>query len=297
VTTATEQPAPPADPPAKRTFHELRDVQGPSALGGGWRRFWDLLLLMSVTAFKTTYYGSVLGYVWSLLRPAILFAVLLVVFTKVFHLKSTEEIEHYPEMLLVGIVLFTYFQESTAAAVTSVVGNEGIVRKTHFPRLVIPLSTVVTGTFNLLLSLIPVFIFLLVLGVEPTWTWLLIPVILVSLFILTAAVAMILSALYVRYRDVAIIWGLAGTVLLYGSPILYPYHGAPGPLQTVLLFNPLTPILSQARQWIVEPDAPSAVTAMGGFGRFSISVVVYIVICVGAVWIFNREAPRIAEDL
>jgi ABC-2 type transport system permease protein len=297
VSTATEQPTPPADLHTTREFHELRDVQGPSALGGGWRRFYDLLLLMSVTAFKTTYYGSVLGYVWSLLRPAILFSVLLVVFTKVFHLKSTEEIQHYPELLLVGIVLFTFFQESTAAAVTSVLGNEGIVRKTQFPRLVIPLSTVVTGTFNLLLSLIPVFIFLVVLGVSPMWTWLLMPVILLALFILTGAVAMILSALYVRYRDVAIIWGLAGTVLLYGSPILYPYQGAPGKLQTVLLFNPLTPILSQARQWIVEPDAPSAVTAMGGVARFSISVVVFLIICVASVWIFNREAPRIAEDL
>jgi ABC-2 type transport system permease protein len=286
--------------PGERALHEggeLRDVQGPSAIGGGWRRFFDLLLLISVTDFKTTYYGSVLGYVWSLLRPAILFAVLLVVFTKVFHLKSTEEIQHYPEMLLVGIVLFTFFQESTATAVTSVLSNEGIVRKTQFPRLVIPLSTVITGSFNFLLNLIPVFIFLLVLGVSPMWTWFFLPVIFLALFVLTAAVGMMLSALYVRFRDVAIIWSLAGTVLLYGSPILYPYQGAPGKLQTFLLFNPLTPILSQARHWIVEPDSPTAVTAMGGWARTSISLVIYVLICIAAVWIFRREAPRIAEDL
>jgi ABC-2 type transport system permease protein len=294
-TVAEAEPA--AKPQGRREFHELRDVQGPSAIGGGWRRFFDLLLLISVTDFKTTYYGSVLGYVWSLLRPAILFAVLLVVFTKVFHLKSTEEIQHYPEMLLVGIVLFTFFQESTGTAVTSVLSNEGIVRKTQFPRLVIPLSTVVTGSFNFLLNLIPVFIFLLVLGVSPTWTWFFLPVIFVALFVLTAAVGMILSALYVRFRDVAIIWSLAGTVLLYGSPILYPFQGAPGKLQTVLLFNPLTPILSQARHWIVEPDAPTAVAAMGGWARTSISLVIYVLICIAAVWIFRREAPRIAEDL
>ncbi|MGV1049567.1 MAG: ABC transporter permease [Solirubrobacterales bacterium] len=279
------------------TAPELREVPGPSALGGGRRRFFDLLLLISVTDFKKTYYGTVLGYFWSLLRPAILFGVLLVVFTKVFHFKSAGEVEHYPELLLLGIVLYTSFQEATAAAVTSVVANEGIVRKTQFPRLVIPLATVVTGAFNLLLSLIPVFIFILVLGISPAWSWLLLPLILLALLLLTTAVAMILSALYVRYRDVAIIWGVAGTVLLYGSPILYPYELAPGPMQTVLLFNPLTPILSQARKWIIEPDAPSAVAAMGGWGRFSISVAVFAVICVAAVWIFRREAPRIAEDL
>jgi ABC-2 type transport system permease protein len=276
---------------------QLREVRGPSALGGGRSRCFDLLLLISVTDFKKTYYGTVLGYVWSLVRPAILFGVLLVVFTKVFHLKSSEQIKHYPELLLLGIVLYTAFQEATAAAVTSVVANEGIVRKTQFPRLVIPLATVVTGAFNLLLNLIPVFIFILVLGITPLWTWLLLPVILLALLLLTAAVAMILSALYVRYRDVAIIWGVAGTVLLYGSPILYPVNEVPSKMQTVLLFNPLTPILSQARHWIIEPDSPSAVAAMGGWGRFSISIVVFALICVTAVWIFRREAPRIAEDL
>ena len=296
MTTANEQPAPPADPHAKRTFHELRDVQGPSAIGGGWRRFFDLLLLISVNDFKTTYYGSVLGYFWSLLRPALLFSVMLVVFTKIFHVGG-EGVTHYPVFLLLGIVLYTSFQESTAAAVTSVVGKEGIVRKTQFPRLVIPLATVATGTFNLLLNLVPVFVFILAFGVSPTWTWFLIPVMLAVLIVLTATVSMILSALYVRYRDVAIIWSVAGTVLLYGSPILYPYENAPGAMQTVLLFNPLTPILAQARNWIIEPEAPNAVAAMGGWGRFSISVVIYLIICGAAVWIFNREAPRIAEDL
>jgi ABC-2 type transport system permease protein len=284
-----------AEAPAEHA--ELREVRGPSAFGGGRRRFFDLLLLIAVTDFKKTYYGTVLGYLWSLVRPAILFAVLLVVFTQVFHLKGTEDVEHYPELLLLGIVLYTFFQEVTATAVTSVVANEGIVRKTQFPRLVIPLSNVVTGSFNLLLNLIPVLVFILALGVSPAWTWLLMPLILLALFVLTTAVATALSALYVRYRDVAIIWGVAGTVLLYGSPVLYPYEQAPGPMQTALLFNPLTPILAQARQWIIEPSAPSAVAAMGGWGRFSISIAVFALVCVLAVWIFNREAPRIAEDL
>ncbi len=275
---------------------ELREVRGPSALGGGRGRFFDLLLLISVTDFKKTYYGTVLGYFWSLLRPAILFSVLLVVFTQIFRVGG-ENVAHYPVFLLLGIVLFTFFQETTATAVTSVIANEGIVRKTQFPRLVIPLSAVATGLFNLILNLIPVFIFILAFGVSPVWSWLLLPLILAVLLVLTAALAMILSALYVRYRDVAIIWGVAGTVLLYGSPILYPFENAPGKVQIALLFNPLTPILAQARHWIIEPDAPTAVAAMGGWGRFSISVAVFAVICVAAVWVFRREAPRIAEDL
>src|ERR1700736_6204726 len=117
---------------------ELRPIRGPSGIGGGWRRFFDLLWMISVTEFKKTYFGTVLGYIWSLVRPLMLFAVLLFVFTKIFRLGST--VPNYPVLLLFDIVLFTFFQEATQTALSSVVGQEGIVRKTQFPRLVIPLA-------------------------------------------------------------------------------------------------------------------------------------------------------------
>src|SRR3954454_7360016 len=125
---------------------ELRPGHGPSALGGGWKRFVELLYLMSVTEFKKTYFGTVLGYVWSLLRPLLLFAVLLFVFTQIFRIGS--QVPHYPVLLLFNIVLFGLFQEATTLAVGSVVAQEGIVRKTQFPRLVIPMAIVLTSVFN-----------------------------------------------------------------------------------------------------------------------------------------------------
>jgi ABC-2 type transport system permease protein len=279
---------------AVETETPLVEVRGPSAAGGDRSRFFDLLWLISVTEFKKTYYGTMLGYFWSLVRPALLFGVLLVVFTQVFRLGG---VPHYPVLLLLNIVLFTFFQEATSRAVGSVVQHEGVVRKTQFPRLVIPLSTVTTVAFDLLLNLIPVFIFILAFGVGPMWSWFLLPVILLALVGLTVAVAMILSVLYVRYRDVSIIWGVVATVLFYGSPVIYPYEKAPHTLQTALLFNPLTSILNQARHWIIDPGAPGAVAAAGGWLRFSISAVVYALVCAFAVWIFRREAPRIAEEL
>ncbi len=126
---------------------ELREVHGPSALGGGSRRFFDLLKLISVTEFKRVYFGTVLGYLWSLIRPLMLFGVLLLVFTQVFRVGS-DKVEHYPVFLLMGIVLYTFFSESTSNAVTSVVSQEGVVRKTQFPRAVIPLATSVTGALQ-----------------------------------------------------------------------------------------------------------------------------------------------------
>ena len=122
---------------------ELRDVQGPprsAAVGGA---FFELLYLISVTEFKKTYFGTVLGYVWSLLRPLMLFAVLLAVFTQVFRIGS--QVAHYPVLLLFNIVAVQLLPGSHAGAVPLVVAQEGIVRKTQFPRLVIPLAIVLTA--------------------------------------------------------------------------------------------------------------------------------------------------------
>ena len=279
---------------------ELRDVQGPSALGGGRRRFYDLLLLISVTEFKRVYFGTVLGYLWSLIRPLMLFGVLLFVFTQVFRVGG-DKIEHYAVMLLLGIVLYTFFSEATGNSVTSVVAQEGVVRKTQFPRAVIPLATVVTSAFNLMLNLVIVLIFILASGVSPAWTWLLFPVALAVLAILAAGTAMALSALYVRFRDTAIIWVVVSQMLLYLTPILYPVNAFESSTKEhLLMINPLAVIFEQVRVWVMhEPRsiAPTAVEAAGGWlGLLPAAAIFFGVIAYGA-WFFNREAPRIAEAL
>jgi ABC-2 type transport system permease protein len=277
---------------------KLREVRGPSALGGGGRRFFDLLWLLATTEFKRVYFGTVLGYLWSLIRPLMLFGVLLFVFTQVFRIGS-KEVEHYPVMLLLGIVLFNFFQESTASSVTSVAAQEGVVRKTQFPRLVIPLSTVLTGAFNLGLNLVVVLVFVLAFGVSPAWTWLLFPVALVFLLTLTAAVGSALSVLYVRFRDVAIIWVVVSQVLFYGTPILYPVTAFDSATaEHLLMVNPLAVIFEQVRVWILaEPNAPTAAEAAGGALGLLPAAAIFLGACAFAVWFFNREAPRIAEDL
>jgi ABC-2 type transport system permease protein len=276
---------------------DLRDVRGPSALGGSPRRFFDLLWLISVTEFKRVYFGTVLGYFWSLLRPLMLFGVLLFVFTKVFKIGS--ELHNYPVLLLLGLVLYTFFQEATAAAVTSVVGQEGVVRKTQFPRLVIPLSTVVTSALNLGLNLIIVFVFILAWGVDPSWTWLLFPVALALLATFTATISMALSVLYVRFRDVAIIWIVVAQVLLYATPILYPIEKLENPrYEHLLMVNPLAPIFEQVRVWVLgEADAPTAVQAAGGWLGLLPAALIFVGVCAFGAWVFNREAPRVAEEL
>jgi ABC-2 type transport system permease protein len=196
-----------------------------------------------------------------------------------------------------NVVLFGFFSEATTTAVTSIVGQESVVRKTQFPRLVIPLAVVLTTLFNLGLNLVVVFVFILAWGIVPEWTWLAFPVVLVALLILTTAVSMIVSSLYPRFRDIAIIWSVAATVLFYATPVLYPLEVVPETLRDVIQLNPLAPLFELARVWVIDPTAPGPAAVAGGYLHLLPAVVIYVAICVVAVWTFRREAPRIAEQL
>jgi ABC-2 type transport system permease protein len=275
---------------------ELQPVPGPSAIAGGARHFFNLLWVMAVTEFKLTFHGTALGYAWSLMRPLLMFGVLLAVFTQVF--RFGDEVKDYPALLLLNVMLFSLFSEATRRSVISVVEREQIVRKTQFPRLVIPLSIALTEVFNLALNLVAVLIFILAYGVEPRLTWLLLPVLMLALLVITVAVAMMVSALYPRFRDVAPIWLVLSTMLFYATPVLYPISVAPERFQEILHLNPLTPIFEQAQRWIIDPDAPGALGATSGSEwLLGISAAAYLAVCVAAVWVFQRESPRIAEEL
>jgi ABC-2 type transport system permease protein len=203
-------------------------------------------------------------------------------------------------LLLLGIVLFTFFQEATQNSVTSVVAQEGVVRKTQFPRLVIPFAVTLTALFNLCFNLAVVIVFILAWGVDPTWTWLLFPLAMAALFILAGAGSMMLSVLYVRFRDVLIIWTVFVQMLFYATPILYPLgkKGLNDPsIEHLLMINPLAVIFEQVRAWVIEPGAPTAAEAAGGVLHLLPALAIFVAACAFAVWIFNREAPRIAEDL
>ena len=275
---------------------QLQDVSGPSALGGGWRRGLELLYLMASMEFKRAYFGAALGYLWTIGRPLMLFGVLLVVFTEGLHLGNA--VPHYPVLLLLNIVLFSFFTEGAGTALPSIVSAEAIVRKTQFPRLVIPVASVLTALFNLALNLIVTFIFIIAVGgITPMWTWLLMPVLVALIVVFTVALAMILSSLYPRFRDVAMVWSVASTALFYATPVIYVIDRFSLPLRKILSVNPLAVILELARQWIIDPHAPGPAMAVNSRLFLLVPAAVYLVICVLAVRVFRREAPRIAEAL
>jgi ABC-2 type transport system permease protein len=258
--------------------------------------------MLARTEFKLRFFGSVFGYLWTLVRPLLFFGVLLFVFTELLHVNSTA-VPHYPEYLLESIILFTYFQETTSGSVACLVGRENLLRKVRFPRLVVPLSVALFSLFNLCMNLIVVFIFILASGVEPRWSWLELPVLVALLVIISAGVGMLLSALYVRFRDIQPIWEVFSQVLWYGSPILYTVQTAANKhlfgisFARILVINPLGAILTQARKALLQPSAPSAARAIGGNARLVIPLAIIAAIFAIGLWFFNREAPRISENL
>jgi ABC-2 type transport system permease protein len=281
---------------AQAAPNELVVVRGPSALGGDVRRFFHLTWLLATTEFKLRFFGSALGYLWQLARPLMLFGVLYAVFTQIVKFGSAG-VPHYPLYLLIGIVLFTAFGESTAGSVQAVVMRENLVRKIQFPRMVIPLAVVLTAGFNLMLNMVVVFVFVLASGVGPQWTWLEVPLILIPLLVFSTGVAMLLSALYVRYRDVGPIWDVLLQVLFYGTPIFYAVQNIPDNLRKIVLLNPLASIIEQMRHAIIGDGVPNAVDAVGSTARLLIPIAIVIVVVALGFWVFNREAPRVAEDL
>ena len=161
----------------------------------------------------------------------------------------------------------------------------------------VPLATVLTSLMNLAVNLVAVLVFLLAFGVDPMWTWLGFPLILAAITVYTIAVSMIVSALYPRFRDVAIIWSVLSTVLFYASPVLYPIDKVPDVLRSIFMCNPLAPLLELARRWIIDPSAPGPAAVVDSTLFLLIPIGVFAAVCVVAVWLFAREAPRIAEDL
>jgi len=274
-----------------------RPIKGPSALGTDPRRLFHLSVTLAVLEFKLRFFGSVLGYVWQLVRPLMLFGVLYVVFTEFVRIGDT--IQFYPAVLLTGIVLFSFFGDSTGGAVTAVADRENLVRKIEFPRLVVPIAVILIAYFNLALNLLAVLVFVLATGVDPQAQWVALPLLLIPLGMFAGGLAMLLSALYPRFRDVQPIWEVVLQVAFYGSPILYTLEMLPSlTLQhLVIWFNPLATILVQARHSLIDPSAPTAWDAAGGFVYLLIPAAIVLGLFVLGFYVFNREAPHIAEEL
>jgi ABC-2 type transport system permease protein len=275
-------------------------VRGPTALGDDPRRLMRLTWTLATTDFKLRFFGSALGYLWQLMRPLMLFGILYVVFTQILDVSGPENF--FGVSLLLGIVLYNFFGEATGGAVKSILIREQLVRKIDFPRLAVPLATVLQAVFNLGLNLVVVLVFLLANGGRPRLSWVALPVLVVLLAMLAFGLAMLLSSLYVRYRDIEPIWDVVLQALFYATPILFTVgllrdKAGEQAVKLMLLVNPFAALVQEGKHTLIDPSHPSVAAAVGNSLLVLIPLTEILALLAIGYVVFAREAPHIAEDL
>jgi ABC-2 type transport system permease protein len=250
------------------------------------------------TDFKLRYQGSALGYAWSLLRPLFIFLILYIVFVKFFNLG--QGIPHYPVYLLLGIVIWNFFNEMTVQSLGSIVGRGDLIRKISIPRWIIVISSSLSALINFMLNLIIVIVLIIINHVDLLHTTLWLPLILVEVYLFALGISLFLSAAFVKFRDVNYIWEVILQAAFYLTPILYALSKIPNhTFQKIIMLNPMAQTIQDARYATVSHD-PRVVTIyrlFGGGWYEYIPFMIVALVLVGGVYYFRKESKYFAENI
>jgi ABC-2 type transport system permease protein len=248
------------------------------------------------TDFKLRYQGSVLGYAWSLLRPLFMFIILYVVFVKV--LKAGGNIPHFPVYLLLGIVIWNFFQEMTTQSLGSIVGRGDLIRKIRIPRWMIVFSSSISAVINLLLNLVVIVVFMALNHVDPLRTALWLPLILAEVYLLGLGLSLFLAAAFVKFRDITYIWEVILQAGFYITPILYAMSFIPNiTVQKIMLLNPMAQAIQDARYATITHATPTAHRLFDGGPYMFIPFVLVFLILIAGLAYFRRESKYFAENI
>lgn len=257
-----------------------------------------LLKELTKTDFKLRYQGSVLGYLWALLRPLLMFAILYVVFAKL--LKIGNDIPHYPVYLLCGTTMWSFFTECTSQGIQAIVNRGDLLRKISFPKYIVVVSATLTAVINMFINLIVIIIFALINGVTPSPTWLLaIPAIL-ELYLLSLGLAFLLGAINVKYRDITSIWEVFVQALFYAVPIIYPISMVASTstiAAKIILLNPIAQSIQDIRHSIITAETVTTWNFLDNpFLVIIPLILVFLVLIFGAL-VFRRKSKFFAEEV
>lgn len=255
-----------------------------------------LLKELVISDFKLRYQNSALGYIWSLLRPLLLFMILYLVFT-VF-LPVGKGVPHYPQYLLLGIVLWNFFGEVTSGSVGAIVGKGDLLRKINFPRYVVIIAVALSAAINLALNFVVVAIFMIVGKVAVGKEIVLMIPLLIELFVAAISVGFLLSALFVKFRDVSYIWEVIMQGAFYATPILYPLDKIPPKAAKVLMLNPMAQIIQDARHVVVTKSQGTIGTVYpGAKWMWLVPIGLTLFVAVIASTYFKARSKYFAEEV
>lgn len=257
-----------------------------------------LLKQLVKTDFKIRYQNSVLGYLWTLLRPLLLFVILYVVFAKI--LKTGGDIPHFGVYLLLGIVLWNYFVEVTTGSVGAIVNKGDIMRKVNFPRYVIVISGSFSALINLAFNLLVVGFFIALAKTEISPAVVFFPLIILELFVFALSLGFLLSSLFVRFRDISFIWEVIIQAAFFAIPIMYSFSlvtSASLPLAKILISNPVAQLMQDARYMLVTTKTETTYSIFGTVWALAIPITIVLLTSIVSVVYFRRRSPSFAEDV
>lgn len=256
-----------------------------------------LLAELVRTDFKLRYQGSVLGYAWSVLKPLFLFLILYLVFDK--FLKLGKGIEHYPVYLLTGVVLWSFFVETTTQGLNSIIKRAGLLRKINFPKYIIVISGTISALINLLINFAVVSVFIIFNGVEVGWSALLVIPLVVELYIFALALAFFLAALNTKYRDIGYLWEILLQAAFYATPIIYPMQrvlGQGADIIGFILVSPPAQIIQDVRRVLISDDAITIWQILPVWATL-IPFLIIIMFSVLGVHYFKKNSKYFAEQI
>ncbi|SRR3989339_139387 len=248
----------------------------------------ELVWRLAKTDFKLRYHSSVLGYIWVILKPLLMFTILNFVFSSIFNFRNSGTPD-YPLELITGLLLFQFFSEATMTGLTSLVSKAQLVTKIYVPRWTIVLGSTMNALFIFGMNLIVLAFFFLIYGKIPSFLGLVMFfVYAILLYILAVAFSFLTAPFYVRYRDLRTTWEVLLSVLMYASPIIYPLTLMPAHIRQILLINPLAFIIHFSKQGIIN-------NTFATYGDFSLLFLGIIFAVVIAFFIFRKSEKTVAE--
>ena len=210
----------------------------------------DLLLTLTIHRIKVRYKQSVLGIAWAILQPLLLMVVYTIIFNVV--VKMPSEGAPYAIFVYAALLPWTFFATSISSGATSLVSHNNLITKVYFPREILPLTYVLAAVFDFLMASVILAVLLIVYHVPLTITALLSLPVMVIAFIFSTAMALILSALQVRFRDIAIAMSLLMQLWMYATPVVYPFSVVPQRFRLFYSLNPMAGVVENFRRVIIQ---------------------------------------------
>lgn len=249
------------------------------------------------TDFKLRYQGSVLGYLWAVIKPLLMFAILYVVFAKI--LRFGDEIPHYPVYLLIGTVIWNFFVECTQQGIHSIEQRGDLIRKISFPKYIVVVSATSTAVINVSINICVVIIFALINGVAPSLSWLMILPLLLELYLLALGISLLLGAINVKYRDIGNIWEVITQAMFYAVPIIYPLSMVMNSsvlAAKIIMLNPVAQVIQDIRYNLITTQAVTS-WQIGGFWFGLISIAIVFIVLAISILYFRKRSKHFAEEI